>query len=338
MSQGRKYRVELIPQIAYEEHYITESQRDNAKEHLESLRKTKSPVLTKPQLKEVLCIEDDKVIEYLLDISIIYEPMKPRLPYSETDTEFGRSLTRRIPDKRAVALFATENHKVIKDDDTLFIADGSHGYYLYLATVLRGHRVNIVTNNLGVAGEYVLHCGNVVSLEFPSYGRVYAEYGGVFDLDEELLIRKIEDANIFISVRALNPGEGPCCGAPKDQIRKLAIDSGSKVTMLCDWFDLSQHPGKYAQIFYGDHLKIWQKWIEKPHSHIITTVHPEMTPEQLKYKPDCRKPRTVPEPKKDTEIDCPWELYLQNARSLRSVMGVRFVEVDIKGNKLNYKD
>lgn len=337
MARSKKYRVDLIPHIAHEEHLMTKGQRDNAIKRLEHLRQTKHPSITKPKLKEILNIEDDKVIEYLLETSIIYEPMQPRLPYPKTDTEFGRSLISNIPDKRAVALFATENHELIMDDDTLFIADGSHGYYLYLATVLREHRVNIVTNSLGVAGEYVLHSGKVASLEFPSYGRVYAEYGGVFDLDEELLIHKIADANIFISVRALDPGEGPCCGAPKDQIRRLAIESGSKVTLLCDYIDLCQRPGQYAPVFYGDHIKTWRKWLEKPYSYIVTTPHPEMPSEQLKYDPERRSPRTVPEPKEGVETDHPWELYLQNARHLRNAMGERFIEVDKMGNKLKYE-
>lgn len=322
----------LFGHIAQEEGYINRKQRIEALRVQHQRRQQKKKV---PRIGEILVKLDfitDKTLEYLLNLQPVYGAMKPRLPYSKTNTIFGRSLTEYLKDKRAVALYITSNHVLIKENDNLFISDGSHGYYLFLAIVMQGQKVEIVTNNLGVAGEYTLRSGKVSKMKFPSNGTVDADYGGLFALQHDYLLNELSNANTFVSVKALDPIEGPCMDHTRAVIRSAAIESGSKVTILADYHTMSHVPEFHAPIFVGQKIQTWRNWLKKRYSHIITTIHPEMPESEVELSPERRSPCAITDDEPHS-----WKRYSQNSRILREAMGDRFVEVDRNGNALHYK-
>lgn len=300
-------------------------------------QKKKEPQLRVPHLCEILDVPEEEKAE-ALDIQEMYRAMEPRLPYPETDTTFGKSLLHCMKDKCAVALYATENHLFINDEDTLFLSDGSHCYYLFLAILWRCMNISIITNNVGVVGEYTMQRGKIGNFTFLPNGFVDPELGGVFrfeEEEEEALRHRMENTNTFISVHALDSHNGPGCGAPRDQIRRLAIQSGSKVTILCDYLDLCQREGSFAPILRGEHINTWRSWLDNGESYIITTAHPKTPPDKLALRPDLRGPFNIPENDSNKNRN-PWQLYLYNACQLYNDMRERFVEVDLDGKKLSY--
>jgi hypothetical protein len=318
-----------IGQILVGKRICTKKQVMEALYKQKDIKKQKKAV---PRLCELLVdVPDEKKAE-ALDFQRMFRAMEPHLPYPGTNTVFGESLTEFVQDKCAVALYITKDHSIIKGNDKLFISDGSHGYFLFLAMVFQKHQIEVVTNNLGVAGEYVLHSGEIIKLSFPSHGTVVANYGGLFDFQAEYLRNEMQHANIFISVEILDPSEGPCLDPTRAVIRRAALESGSNVTILTDHRTLSHNPKFHAKIFAGEHIQTWRDWLNSNYAYIITTPHPEMPDSELKLRPNKRTPRAIPENKAHR-----WQLYSQNSRRFCEMIGDRFVEVDKEGHKLHYE-
>ena len=262
--------------------------------------------------------------------------MTPRLPY-RTDTLFGKSLKEYVGEKRAVALYATNNHDLICDGSKIFLSDGSHIYYFFLALLYYSRSVSIVTNSLGIAGEYVLRPRNVTRLEFPSNGEVFPNHGGIFNLNEDALKSELErSANIFISCEALESSLGICIDdAIRADIRRIAIKSGTPVTILCDHYTLSHQREfhEHAAVFTGEHIRSWQNFINGRYNRIITNVHPDIPKEYIQLRPDIRGPFHIPDKKPHS-----WQRYCLNARRFRESMGERFIEVDLETREtMQYK-
>lgn len=307
----------------------TKSQVTEALHKQKDIRKQKKEA---PSVGEILRLSDrDK--EKALGFQGMYRAMEPRLPYPGTNTVFGESLTKYVQDKIAVSLYATKGHSLVKGNDKVFISDGSHGYFLFLAMVFRKHKIDIVTNNIGVAGEYVLRSGETKSLSFPSNGIVVANYGGLFNFQAECLKTEMKHANIFISVEILDHSEGPCLDNMRAEVRRVAFESGSKVTILADYHTLSHNPTHHAKIFEGDRIETWHNWLKCNHARIVTTPHPRMLDSELKLRPDKRTPKTIPEDEQHS-----WRRYSQNSRQLYQIMKDRFIEVDKEGYGLKYSN
>jgi len=260
--------------------------------------------------------------------------MTPRLSY-RTDTFFGRSLKEYTDEKRAVALYTANNEGLIPEKGNIFLTDGSHTYYLFLALTYQNRNVSVVTNSLGVAGEYAQYLGKINKTKFPSNGVVDADYGGLFELKEEDLAKELADStNIFISCDFIDPTEGPWIHATRAAIRRKAIESGCPVTILCDYHSLSHDPKEHdsAPMFVGDYIDTWHNFIKGRCNHIITTHHPDMPEDYLLLPPWKRGPFNIPEKPHS------WQRCGQNSRRLAEDMHERFIEVDIKTFKqLSYK-
>ena len=71
MFENKQYNVKLIPKIANEEGYITKSQMETAKAVIAKVGE--SGKITKQQIKDALGIQDDKLLEYLLNICKEFE-------------------------------------------------------------------------------------------------------------------------------------------------------------------------------------------------------------------------------------------------------------------------
>ncbi|MFZ0035088.1 MAG: FHA domain-containing protein [Sedimentisphaerales bacterium] len=261
--------------------------------------------------------------------------MTPRLPY-RADTYFGESLKNYIDEKHAVALYTADNEELTSEKGKIFLSDGSHTYYLFLALIYRGRNMSVVTNSLSIAGEYAWCLGKINKLKFPSNGIVDANYGGLFELKEEDLAKELTDAaNIFISCGILDSIEGPWIDATRAVIRRKAIESGCPVTILCDYHTLSHDPKHHhdAPMFTGIHIEKWHNFIRGPYSCIITTPHPDMPESYRQLSPTIRGPVNIPDDKPHN-----WQRYCLNAKNFASDLGNRFIEVDTKTQKaLQYK-
>jgi len=307
----------------------TKPQVTEALHKQKSIKKQKKKV---PAVGTILRLsKEDK--DKALNFQGLCRAMEPHLPYPGTNTVFGESLTKYVQDKYAVTLYVTRGHSLVNEDDKVFISDGSHGYFLFLALVFRKHKIDIVTNNIGVAGEYVLRSGETNSLSFPSNGIVVANYGGLFKFQAESLNSEMEHANIFISVEILDHAEGPCLDSRRADVRRAAFASGSKVTILADYHTLSHNPEHHAKIFEGDHIETWHNWLNCNHARIVTTTHPRMPDSELMLRPDKRTPKSISKDEQHT-----WRRYSQNSRQLYQIMKDRFIEVDKDGYKLKYSN
>jgi hypothetical protein len=255
--------------------------------------------------------------------------MLPRIPVG-TDTKFGVSLREFVTDKQAVGLYLALNNRLIPDHANLFLADGSHTYYLFLALVTVRRCVSVVTNNLGIAGEYILRPGQITELRFPSMGVVHRHYGALFDLDEDMLRSQIRDACVFVSAPALDPMRGPCSDNLSAKVKREALQTAPWLTILCDYDNLCQDPTAHAPILPGDLIKVWRECRSRQNTRIITTPHPQMPTSELKRPPDMRTPYA------DAPVGS-WELYSQNCRLLYGEMGSRFIEIQSNGTPVVYE-
>lgn len=254
--------------------------------------------------------------------------MFPRLVYPG-DTIFGKSLRTLVEDKQAISLFIAKNKNMIPDDAYLFLADGSHCFFLFLAIVLNNRKVSIITNNLGLAGEYTIRSGSVTQLKFPSNGAADTQHGGLFGLDSVCVEREMNAARVFISAPSLDPALGPGADHYSAEVKRKALESANWLTILCDYDNLCQDPSEHAQIFPGSSIEIWRRKLKNQYTWIITTVHPEMPETELKLLPSERRPQVSP-------AYGSWQLYSQNSKRLCEAMGDRFIEIDLTGKKIIY--
>jgi len=327
----------LLGNLAQGMRYITEYQKNQAIK----VQKQQQQLKKWYRLGQILIslgYMTKEILSRIIELQKLCKNMTPRLLYP-TDTKFGKALTEYVLDKYAVALYITQDNSFIKEQDKLFIADGSHGYYLFLAIAYRGLDVSrIVTNNLGAAGEYVLDAGKLTNtrLKFPSNGVVYRDFGGIFELQKDIFKEEIDSSNIFLSCFAVVPevDEGFCEDNDiKADIRRELLESTSPVTILCDYNTLSHTHGWHTPVFRGDSNKKWRGRLERSYTRLVTTTHPEMPEQELKYLPTSRTPQAI----SGSDPPHSWKRYSQNSKLLYGIMGDRFIEVDRSGNKLCYE-
>ncbi len=325
----------LLGNLAQAMRYITEPQKNEALEIQKQRHQEGSELELLGRILMWKGYITDTRLSYMLKVQQLCEPMIPRSLYP-ADTGFGKSLTKRVPDKCAVAWYVTKNLTFVKEHDKLFIADGSHGYYLFMAIVCRGLDVSIVTNNLGVAGEYVLHSGKIERLKFPSNGVVKRDFGGIFELEKGALDEELKSSNIFLSCFAVVPDidEGFCEDHDiKADVRRELLESRSRITILCDYNTLSHTAGHHTPIFQAEHNKKWSELLTRSYTRLVTTPHPDVSEQELKRLPTSRTPQVI----SAKEPPHSWKRYSQNSKRLYEIMGERFIEVDKHGNKLCYE-
>lgn len=272
-----------------------------------------------------IMVEDGTIPEANRQLIVRELAMYPRVPYPP-DTFFGKSLREYVKHKQAVGLRIAGDRTLIPDGADLFLADGSHNYYLLLALIREKRPVSIATNNMGVAGEYTIRRGEITRLDVPSKGTADTEYGGLFDLDEDKLKRAFAGRLVFISAPALDPAKGPCAPQPAALVRRMAIQHAPQLVVLCDYDNLCKPAEEHAPVLQGAEQQDWQKRLSETRTWVITTSHPDMPTGEFRSFPDKRTPHTNARPGS-------WQHYSQNARTLYNLIGDKrkFIEVDGAG-------
>jgi DeoR/GlpR family transcriptional regulator of sugar metabolism len=255
--------------------------------------------------------------------------MYPRLSYS-INTAFGRALSSSILQKQAVGLFVARSHILIKDSANLFLGEGTHTFYLFLALLAENRHASIVTNNLAIASEYTLRPGGIDRLNLISKGIASTQYGALFDIDSDDLDKQLQYSLVFVGSSAIDPSGGPSANGHFDEVQRRSIEISNYLTILCHYHNLCQNPSTLVPILHGSMKEIWRKRLRDSYTWIITTPHPKMPGHELKIRPDKRTPQANTPPHS-------WQLYSQNSRRLYEEMGDRFVEVKTDSTPVVYK-
>lgn len=204
-------------------------------------------------------------------------------------TKFGRRLQQQANEKKAVAISAAARFG--KPHSRLFIADGTSGFYAFLAVVKQfcsKSTFHICTNSLAIAMEHSQSTAVAKNVSLELCGRVPVH---TIETNDSMALRGLtsaeteirqscKDITTILPLSGISFDEGPY--AQSDQIRcikRAIMESAAHVVFVVDHSKFAS-PGEHRrndfQLPVYENPKDWNNWRNEHYWSLISTIPNEL--------------------------------------------------------------